>query len=78
MQSSWRKGTDCLLNRANVIWRGTAASAHNVDQALCCKFMQQPAGDLGRFIKASIAHGIGQACVGVTADEGVARHFGQL
>ena len=78
MQSPWRKGPDSLLNGANVIWRSSATTTHNVHQALCCKLMQQTAGHFGRLIKAGIAHGVGQAGIGVAADEGVVRHFGQF
>ena len=70
--------THRLLNSANVLWCGAAAAAHNVDQAFGRKLMQQAAGDIGRFIKAGIAHRVGQAGVGVATDEGVAGHFGQL
>jgi hypothetical protein len=40
MQSPWRKGPDSLLNGANVIWRSSATTTHNVHQALWCKLMQ--------------------------------------
>ena len=40
MQSPRRKGAHSFLNGANVIWRGPAATAHNIDQAFRRKFMQ--------------------------------------
>ncbi|OIQ78929.1 hypothetical protein GALL_393590 [mine drainage metagenome] len=40
--------------------------------------MQQPRGDLGSFVEAGVAHRVGQAGVGVAADEGVGRRLGQL
>ena len=78
MQSPWGKGSDRLLNGANVIWRSSATATHNVHQAFCCKLMQQTAGHFGCLIKAGVAHGVGQTGVGVATDEGVVRHFGQL
>ena len=40
--------------------------------------MNQAAGDLGGFIETSLAHGVGQACVGVANDVGVRGSLGQL
>jgi hypothetical protein len=40
MQSSGSKGAYRLLNSPNVIWCGTAATAHNIDQTFRRKFMQ--------------------------------------
>jgi hypothetical protein len=42
------------------------------------ELVQQAAGHVRRFVKAGVAHGVGQAGIGVAADEGVARHLGQL
>ena len=42
------------------------------------KFAQQAAGDFGGLVKAGLAHGVGQAGVGVAGDEGVARHAREL
>jgi hypothetical protein len=33
--------------------------------------VQEAAGHVGGFVKASVAHGVGQAGIGVAADEGV-------
>ena len=40
--------------------------------------MQQAAGHLGGLVKTGVAHGVGQAGIGVAADEGIACHFVQL
>ena len=40
--------------------------------------MHQAAGHLGRLVKAGVAHGVGQASVGVAADEGVLGHAVEL
>ena len=54
-----------------MLGRGAAAAADDVDQAFSSKLVQQTAG-VGRcFIKAGVAHRVGQAGVGVAADEGV-------
>ena len=73
--SQWPDG---IANRGDVFGCGAAAAAHDVDQTLSGKFVQQAAGHFRRFVKAGLAHGVGQAGVGVTADEGIARHPRQL
>ena len=39
--------------------------------------MQQTAGDLGRFIKPGVTHGVGQSGIGIATDVGVGGDFGQ-
>jgi hypothetical protein len=51
---------------------------HDVEQAIPCEFAQQPSCHLRGFVKLGLAHGVGQARVGVTADKGVTCGRGQL
>ena len=60
-----------LVDGANVLGRSAATTAHDVDQTLLGKFLDQAAGHFGRFVKAGFTHGVGQARVGVAADESV-------
>ena len=53
-----------LGNGANVVGRG-GSSRPARHQAFGSKLMHLAAGDFGRFIKAGVAHGVGQASVGV-------------
>ncbi len=60
-----------LIYGRDVLGRGAAAAAYDVDQALGSKLVQQAAG-VGRcFIKAGVTHRIGQAGAGVATDQGV-------
>ena len=66
-----RYAPHALADGRDVLGRGAAAAAYDVDQALGSKLVQQAAG-VGRcFIKAGVTHRIGQAGVGVATDEGV-------
>ena len=60
-----------LIDGCDVLGRGAAAAAHDVDQPLGSKFVQQAAG-VGRcLVKTGVTHRVGQTSVGVAADEGV-------
>ncbi|MPM08575.1 hypothetical protein SDC9_54888 [bioreactor metagenome] len=61
-----------------MIRRGAAAAAHDVHQAFGGELVHQSAGDVGRFVKAGVAHRVGQAGIGVATDEGVGRGLVQL
>ena len=58
--------------------RGAAAAAHDIDQAFFGEILQEARCDIGRFIKAGVAHRVGQAGIGVAADKRVARNLGEL
>ena len=51
---------------------------HDVEQAIPCELTQEPGCHLRGFVKPGLAHGVGQARVGVTADKGVSCGRGQL
>ena len=66
-----RYAPHALADGRDVLGRGAAAAAYDVDQALSSKLVQQAAG-VGRcLVKTGVAHRIGQTSVGVAADEGV-------
>jgi hypothetical protein len=69
-----RVPTHRLPNGGDVVWRGAAAAADDVDQAFGCEFVHEAGGHVWGFVKARVAHGVGQAGVGVAADEGAFVH----
>src|SRR3990167_5340268 len=55
---------DRLVDRADVLGRGAAAAADDIDQPFLGKLAQQARGDVGRFVKTGVAHRVGQAEIG--------------
>mgnify|MGYP003620860396 CR=1 FL=1 len=78
LQATQRLAAGGLFDGLNVLGRGAAAAADNIDQAFGGKVVQQLAGHGWGFVKTCVAHGIGQASIGVAADKGIACDFAQF
>ncbi|EGF30551.1 hypothetical protein IMCC9480_1254 [Oxalobacteraceae bacterium IMCC9480] len=66
-----RDAGDGLRNRADMVRRGAAAAAGDVDEAAFCEVFQQRRGHVRGFIETGIAHRVRQAGIRVNADESV-------
>jgi ABC-type amino acid transport substrate-binding protein len=62
-------------DRGDVLGRGAAAAAGDVEEAAARELLHQRGGDRRRLVEAGLAHRVGQAGVGVAADEGVGGHL---
>ena len=72
-QFARRQVLDRLGDGVNVLGRGAAAATGDVDQAGGGELLQQRRGDVRRFVKAGVAHRVGQAGVGIDANKRVAQ-----